>query len=479
MSHWPLTLRARLAIVFTVLVGVILVLVGVATNQLLRQSLLAEIERDVAHRAAAFRATPPAPPYVLDTFGAPDVFLQLAEPDGTTLARSGSLGDRVLPLPDAARRGEVVEVRVGGRPLFLTAAPIGEGRYVVVARSPMTTYGALRTLRNLLTGVVSGAVLLTALSSWLYARGALRPIGQVVAAARSVRDSRDLSRRVPPRGSGDEVGQLVETFNEMLAELEDAYRSLDASNQRMRQFLADCSHELRAPLARIRSTVDVLGRLDEPDTDDAAFRSRALADVAADTDRMARMVRQLLILARADAGATIDRRPVVLADIVAAACRQAARMTNGVTLVPPAPDSVAGAEVLGDSDHLEQALLILLDNAFKYTVPPGEVRVDTRRENQHARIDVIDTGLGVPPEDRARIFERFYRGRNATAATGTGLGLAIASWIATQHGGTIELFGAPGDGSCFSLRLPLATAPEAANTQDARRHQPVAGSRLV
>jgi signal transduction histidine kinase len=154
-------------------------------------------------------------------------------------------------------------------------------------------------------------------------------------------------------------------------------------------------------------------------------------------------------------------------------------MTNGVTLVPPAPDSLAGAEVLGDSEHLEQALLILLDNAFKYTPPPGEVRVDTRRENQHARIDVIDTGLGVPPEDRARIFERFYRGRNATAATGTGLGLAIASWIATQHGGTIELFGAPGDGSCFSLRLPLATAPEAANTQDARRHQPVAGSRLV
>jgi signal transduction histidine kinase len=260
---------------------------------------------------------------------------------------------------------------------------------------------------------------------------------------------------VPQRGAQDEVGQLVETFNEMLAEIEDAYRSLDQSNQRMRQFLADCSHELRAPLARIRSAVDVLGRLDEPDSGDAAFRSRALADVAADTDRMARMVRQLLILARADAGATIQLRPVPLADVVAAACRQAARMANGVTLSPPAMDCLAGVTVSGDADHLEQALLILLDNAFKYTPPPGEVRVAACCDGRHAQIDVTDTGLGVPPEDRTRIFERFYRGRNATAATGTGLGLAIAHWIATQHNGTIELLGTAGEGACFSLRLPL------------------------
>jgi len=452
----PLSLRTRLAITFTLLVGVLLVLVGVVTNQLVRDSLLAEIERDVARQAAAYRAAPPTPPYQLDTFGAPDVFLQVTGPDGLPIAKSASLGDRVLPVPEAARRGEVVEARVGGRPLFLTAAPLDGERQMVVARSPMTTYGALRTLRNLLTSVIGAAVLLTALCSWLYARAALRPIGHVVTAAREVRDSRDLSRRVPPRGVGDEVGRLVETFNEMLTELDAAYQSLDQSNQRLRQFLADCSHELRAPLARIRSTVDILGRLDEPDSDDGAFRSRALADVAADTDRMARMVRQLLILARADAGAAIDLRPVDLADVVAAACRQAARMADGVKLVPPATGSLAGATVRGDADHLEQALLILLDNAFKYTPPPGEVRVAAHRDGRQVRIDVSDTGLGVPAQDRDSIFERFYRGRNATAATGTGLGLAIARWIVIQHGGTIELLGGAGDGSCFSLRLPLA-----------------------
>ncbi len=340
------SIRVRLAGAFTLLVAVILVAVGVATYQLLRQSLLDEIERDVARRATMFRMADPRPPYDLDVFGAPDVFLQVVDADGAVVARSGNLGERVLPLPDPARRGQVVEVHVAGRPLFLTAAPLDAGHHVIVARSPVTTYRALRTLRQLLAGVITGAVLVTALASWLYARAALRPIDRVVEAARAVRDSRDPTRRVVHRGPPDEVGRLAATFNEMLAELADAYASLDRSNQRLRQFLADCSHELRAPLTRIRSTVDLLDRLDDTEaTEDVAFRSRALADVAAETDRMARMVRQLLILARADAGATIEPRPVRLGDVLGAACRQAGRMANGVTFVPPPDDALGDATV--------------------------------------------------------------------------------------------------------------------------------------
>lgn len=447
------SLRLRLAVAFTLLVAATLVLVGVVTYQLLRNSLLADIERDVARRAAAFAATAMAPPYNVDTFGAPDVFLQISDLTGNPVARSGNLGDRVLPVPEAARRGEVVEARLAGRPLFLTTAPLGGDRLVVVARSPVTTYGALRELRQLLIIVVGGVVLLTALVGWLYARVALRPIGKVVDAARAVRDSRDLSRRVDHRGGADEVGRLAGTFNEMLTELQDAQRSLDDSNQRLRQFLADCSHELRAPLARIRGTVDLLARAGCDDTD-AAFRSRGLAEVAADTDRMARMVRQLLILARADTGATIDPRPVRLGDVLATVTRQARRMANGVTLHAPPTGALTGVTVSGDADHLEQLILILLDNAFKYTLPPGEVHLDTHRTDDGVRIVVTDTGLGVPDEDTDRIFERFYRGRNAGAATGTGLGLAIATWIATQHGGRIELTSAPGGGSQFTLHLP-------------------------
>ncbi|MGH3646358.1 MAG: hypothetical protein ACRDTM_04155, partial [Micromonosporaceae bacterium] len=128
-----MTIRVRLAAAFTLLVATILVLVGTATYQLLRQSLLDEIERDVARRAEMFVATSQAAPYDLDVFGAPDVFLQVVDADGRPLARSGNLGDRTLPLPAAARRGEVVEVHADGRPLFLTAAPLDDGRHVIVA----------------------------------------------------------------------------------------------------------------------------------------------------------------------------------------------------------------------------------------------------------------------------------------------------------------------------------------------------------
>lgn len=458
MIHRPGSLRVRMAVAFTLIVGATLALVGVLTYQLLKQNLLSEIERDVAQRASAFAAAAPAPPYDLDTFGAPDVFLQISDIDGEPLARSGNLGGKTLPVSSEVSPGQVVEIRLADRPLFLTWAPIDGERRIVAARSPVTTYGALGSLRQLLGVVIGGAVLLTSVTSWLYARAALRPIGHVVDAARAVRDSRDLTRRVPDRGTRDEVGRLVHTFNEMLAELDDAYHSLDGSNQRLRQFLADCSHELRAPLARIRSTVDLLGRGQEPDDSDDAFRSRALADIATDTDRMARMVRQLLILARADAGASIDPRPVRLDEIVEHACRQAARMADGVRFRPPPPDTLTGELVRGDADLLEQLLLILLDNAFKYTPGAGQVSVTADRTADAAQITVTDTGLGVPPEDSERIFERFYRGRNASTATGTGLGLAIAAWIATQHGGHIDHAPGPSGGSRFTLHLPLGGA---------------------
>lgn len=477
-------IRVRLAGVFTLLVAAILVSVGVVTYELLRQSLLDEIGRDVVQRAEMFRLTNPGPPYDLDVYGAPDVFLQVLDPSGDVLARSGNLGSRTLPLPSGGGSGrpvgEAVEVHVADRPLFLSAAPLEDGGHVIVARSPMTTYGALRTLRTLLVGIVGGAVVLTALASWLYARTALRPIGRVVETARDIRDSRDLARRVPHRETRDELGRLAETFNEMLTELQAAHASLDQSNRQLRQFLADCSHELRAPLTRIRSAVDLLDRLgldpaaDDADradeADDMGFRSRTLADIAAETDRMARMVRQLLILARADAGATIERHPVQLSGVLDTACRQAERMADGVRLVPPPPGSLRELEsavVQGDAGHLEQVVLILLDNAFKYTPPPGEVRVeaevdtdiDTAQHERHATITVTDTGLGVPDQDTERIFERFYRGRNAQAATGTGLGLAIARWIVEQHGGRIDLTTALGTGSRFTVHLPLAPPP--------------------
>jgi signal transduction histidine kinase len=456
-----LPIRVKLAVFFTVAVALILAGAGVVTYQLLRHSLLAEIQRDVATRVQTFSASHPGPPYDLDTFAAPDVFMQVQAGDGTVTARSANLAARSLPLPDAARAGRVAEVRLSGRPLVLAAAQLPGGGYVVVARSPVTTYRALAALQRLLTIVVAAAMLLTALASWGYARAALRPIDRVVEAARAVRDSRDLTRRVRRTGPNDEVGRLTDTFNAMLAQLQTAQHALGESNQQLRRFLADCSHELRAPLARIRAAADLLTRLstqDGRDDAEAAFRSQALTDIAEDTDRMARRVRELLILARADAGATIELRLVRLGEVLAAVRRQAERMADGLRLVvdPGAESALGDAVVAGDPDYLQQLVLILLDNAVKYTPPPGQIRIGGRVDDGQAEITVTDTGIGIPPEDTGRVFERFYRGRNAAASTGTGLGLAIAAWVVAQHTGHLAVTSTPGVGSRFTVRIPVA-----------------------
>jgi len=447
-------IRTRLAVFVILLVGAILALVGTATYKLLRGGLLTEIERDVARRAASFAASHPQPPYELDVFAAPDVFLQVVDATGTPLAGSGNLGGRGLPLDERMRAGDVVEARVSGRPLFLTAARLPDGTYIIVARSPVTIYAALRRLRGLLYAVVGAALALAGVVSWIVARAALRPVERVAAAAEAVSHDQDLRQRVTYTGPPDEVGRLAATFNAMLAELDATYRQLDESNQRLRQFLADCAHELRAPLTLITSSLDLLARVGETDP---AFAAKALADIRAEAGRMTRMITQLLILGRADAGAQIGRAPVVLADAIGDVCRQGQAMAEGIRIVNDAADSITGVIVDGNSDYLKQLLMILVDNACKYTQPPGEVRVEAALEDGRVRLSVLDQGTGIDPGDLPRIFDRFYRGKNAAGTTGTGLGLAIARWVAEQHGGTIEVDSAPGRGSRFSVVLPVTT----------------------
>lgn len=389
-------------------------------------------------------------------FAAPDTFLQVVDAAGAPVAGSGNLGQRVLPLPPAARSGRVVEARVGGRPLYMTAASLPEGRFIIVARSPVTIYGALRALRRLLAYVIASALILTGGLGWLFARAVVRPIESVVAAAAAVKEGRDLTQRVVHRGPADEIGRLAATFNAMLAELESAYRALDQSNQRLRQFLADCAHELRTPLAVIVSNLDLHGKVAKTDP---GFGEQALADIRSEANRMARMLTQLLILGRADAGAQAPKEPVLLADVVAEACRQGQGMAEEVRFVTAAGDALEGVVVQGNPDYLKQLLLILLDNAFKYTPPDGEVRVETARENGQARITVADNGSGIDPADLPHIFERFYRGRNANSKTGTGLGLAIARWVAEQHGGSVRVESTPGRGSRFTVILPVTERP--------------------
>ena len=265
------------------------------------------------------------------------------------------------------------------------------------------------------------------------------------------------------------MGRLAATFNDMLDRLQSAYAALQSANRRLeaalesqRRFVADASHELRTPLTTVRGNASLLRRFDALSPED---RQDAVAQIGAEAERMSRLVNDLLMLARADAGQLLERKPVALAPLIDDVAHQARVLAGGKLSVSVLRLGNVDAEVRGDADALRQLLLILVDNAIKYTPAGGSVTLGLRVEQtganqQTARITVIDTGAGIPREDLPHIFERFYRADRARRAGGTGLGLAIGKWIAEAHGGTISVESSPGAGSTASPRTTEGAARE-------------------
>ncbi|MCU0647164.1 MAG: HAMP domain-containing histidine kinase [Gemmatimonadaceae bacterium] len=286
--------------------------------------------------------------------------------------------------------------------------------------------------------------LLTFAAGWLIAERALRPVGVLTATATDIAVSRAFSRRVPTQDRPDELGRLAHTFNAMLTSLEQAYAT-------ERRFVADASHELRAPLSVIQANLELLQRPSPMSAHDQAAAVRAATTEA---ERLRRLVTDLLVLARADAGIPIARADVALDTLVADAVVELQHMVRGQTL---AVGTLAPLDVQGDRDRLRQLVVILLDNAFRYTPDGGRITVELIADHRDACIRVRDTGIGIAAHDLPHIFERFYRADPARQrdAGGTGLGLAIARWIAREHGGDVEVASAPGEGTTVTVRLPL------------------------
>lgn len=286
---------------------------------------------------------------------------------------------------------------------------------------------------------------LALLGSWAIAGRALRPIATMTQTARGITGSRDLSRRVETPPHPDELGKLAATFNAMLESIEMAY-------QAQQRFVADASHELRAPLTAIQGNLDLLNR--HPMMPEAE-RAEALAEMTREADRLTRLVADLLALARADAGVPVRQGLVDLDAVVLEAFRCGRSLAHGQILVL---DPFEPVQVTGDEDRLKQLLLILLDNALKYTPPGGQVTLGLARRETGVQITVQDTGGGIALGDLPHVFERFYRadpGRGRDPG-GTGLGLSIAQWITQQHHGSIELTSQPGQGTRAVVCLPLS-----------------------
>ena len=462
-----MSIRARLTVWYVGLLAFVLVIFGVSVYALLSYRSYAEVDRSVQATAdqivAAIRAEN-NPVSVLisgrvrlpaaDVFSTADTYWQVVRTDGIIAARSANLGDQSLPLDSgtlqqtAQDESVLATVRVGDARLRMYSTPLtlleNHIGTVQVGASLQGVDATLRRAAGLMGGGMLLAVLLAAVVGYALARSALRPVDQVTQAALHITRAEDLGRRLPAPAAQDEVGRLSATFNEMLGRLDELFRA-------QQHLVADVSHELRTPLTAIQGNLDLLrrGALDDPDA-----RREATESIEAEVNAMSRLVADLLLLAQADAGLKLELQPVELDTLLLEAYRHAQARAQGVKVRLGDEDQ---ALVMGDPDRLRQLLRNLVDNALKYTPAGGEVTLALRRASGWVCVSIVDTGIGIAPEDIPHIFERFYRSDKARTRGrgGAGLGLSIAQWIAEAHNGRITVESQAGNGSVFTVWLPL------------------------
>jgi two-component system OmpR family sensor kinase len=349
--------------------------------------------------------------------------------------------------------------------------------------------GEMAVVHLVLIATLFGALLLGVLVGGPLIVRSLRPLTRMTETARRIA-SGDLTQRVRLPHGGDEIGQLADTFDEMISRIERAFAAQHASEDRMRQFIADASHELRTPLTSIRGYTDVLlrGAKDDPETAEQVLRA-----TQREAERMTRLVNDLLTLARLDAGRPLELQSLDLLALVGEAVDQA-RILAGEREVTMRSDGGGRLMVLADPDRMKQVLLILLDNALKYgrQDASGWVRVQVGRTQRGAFVSISDNGIGIAPADLPHVFDRFYRAQrgdiqrriasqhvsasgpnNRSVARlddqqndqqqnqrppkreGSGLGLSIAQAIVRAHGGALTVESTLGAGTTFTIQLPL------------------------
>jgi heavy metal sensor kinase len=291
------------------------------------------------------------------------------------------------------------------------------------------------------------ALLLGALGSYWLATRAFIPIDRLTRTARQIKAG-DLHRRVPIPPAHDEVHRLAETLNEMIERLDQAFA-------RQRRFVADASHELRTPVAVIQSMAD-LALSQEPIPQEYAT---LLENITAETERLGHLISDLLALARSDEGQTILEQEPVRLDLLTRAVAANAEVLaaeHGITVQVLPGEAIT---ILGDEARLIQAVMNLLDNAILYTNAGGQVILSVKRKGNQALLTICDTGIGIAPEHLSHIFERFYRVdpvRVRTEGNSSGLGLSIVEWVVQAHGGSIMVESQVGQGSTFTVTLPIA-----------------------
>jgi signal transduction histidine kinase len=476
-----MSIRARIALAGGITIAVTLLIFSVALLTVATYGLKQDRDRFLRERAEqviATLATAPDADFVPHGMLAPidlratndatngSIFVAVLDETGGPIVSTGQIDGSppaidTTTLETAAAAGNLsATVQSGGVGLRVYVVPwrredLGRSGFVVAGQATRQIESQLLGFRRLVL-IISALVLLGAFAAtWRVTGRALRPLRMIAQTVDEIGQTGDLSRRLPPVRTGDDLGRLAASFNTMLGRLEDSQTRLANSLESQQRFVADASHELRTPLTTIRSNAGFLLARPDVQPDD---RVAALEDIAAESERMSRLVDNLLTLARADAGFRPEKTRLNLLPLLRDVHRRAQRLHTSRDLVLVEPDPPHDVIVTGNADALTQLLWILIDNAVKHTQRGGRIELHLGHDDSSgvAGFAVRDDGTGIPEADLARIFERFYQADRARTGTGSGLGLAIARWIAEDHGGRIAAANNPERGATFSVTLPLS-----------------------
>ncbi len=375
--------------------------------------------------------------------------LQVSDDQGNWLYRSTVMSDYGVPRPTTIRKratefmGKDVPLRI-----WSEKVSVGGQSYLIQSAFEMDDfYEALHDFALLLFISIPTLLLCAAAGGYWISTRALAPVDQITRTARTI-SAQNLSSRLVVPHTGDELQRLSETLNGMLDRLEAAFKKIT-------QFTADASHELRTPIAVMRTRAELSLRKARSADE---YRD-VIAEVLAELEKTSGLIEQLMFLARADSGTETPHFAATnVSDVLREACHQGSALAEAKQIAFEEKISTDSLWIQGDASSLRRLFLILIDNAVKYTPASGQIEVSLQRNDGFAIAEVRDTGIGIAEADLPNVFERFYRADKARTRElgGVGLGLSIGRWIAEVHAGTIEVHSSPGHGSTFQIRLPIA-----------------------
>jgi two-component system, OmpR family, sensor kinase len=477
-QRWPV--RWRLAAVSAMLTLIILVGFAAVVGRLTANKLENDFRDDLRSTAGqlAFEFQVAGGPGAPGPLHVPDFGGGMAPADESAIRVVTESGEVIKTTPGAPDLGpptgdiqQVGSYEVASAPIQ-TSTLSSPAVFVQYARDHNDLQTTIDRLWLFLAAGVFVGTVLAYLAGLTVAVRAMRPISSLTAAAREIASTGDPSGKMPTLTSDDEVAELGRTLEDMLRSLDQARSETEQAMKRQREFVADASHELRTPLTSILANLELLEASLEkvgPEEDRAAVDSALRS-----SHRMSRLVSDLLLLARADAGRVSARQECDLAEVTAGAIAEVRPVAGEHELVLETAEPVA---VEGNPDELHRMVANLLENAVRHTPDGTRVTVTVTREDGWARLDVCDDGPGIPPGMEAQVFARFVRGTGPSdraGGDGTGLGLAIVEAVATSHGGEAEAGSSPHGGARFTVRLP---ALDVAHPPPARVTDPPASAR--